>query len=209
MGMSGKKVTRYALQQNNTLCAVWVAENGDIPKEYVVWLDESGIEHENYQRDHGWSFLGQACQRGAVFLRGERFSVLPAVTVDGVVAVDIFKGSVNREMFIKYLKEDLAPVLTPYPGPQSVVILDNAAIHHDEEIHAIIEDECGAKLIYLPPYSPDYNPAEQAFSFIKSWLKRHEDAAVNDHERWWLIHAATQAITSEMVAGWIANCGYD
>ncbi|KAE9402469.1 hypothetical protein BT96DRAFT_816514 [Gymnopus androsaceus JB14] len=45
IGMSSKKVTQYALQQNNTLCTVWVAENGNIPKEYVVWLDESGIEH--------------------------------------------------------------------------------------------------------------------------------------------------------------------
>ncbi|KAE9395274.1 hypothetical protein BT96DRAFT_763675, partial [Gymnopus androsaceus JB14] len=58
-----------------------------------------------------------------------------------VVTVDIFKGSVNREMFIEYLKQDLAPVLTPYPGPWSVLMLDNASIHHDEEICTIIEGE--------------------------------------------------------------------
>lgn len=64
-------------------------------------------------------------------------------------------------------------------------------------------------MIYLPPYSPDLNPAEQAFSFIKSWLRRHESEVVNDATRPWLIHCAAEAITPEMSVGWIQNCGYD
>ncbi|KAE9399373.1 hypothetical protein BT96DRAFT_820629 [Gymnopus androsaceus JB14] len=76
-------------------------------------------------------------------MRGERFSVLPALTHEGVVALEIFRGTVNRELFINFLKEHLVPILTPYPGPRSVVILDNASIHHDEEICALIVEECG------------------------------------------------------------------
>ncbi|THV00007.1 hypothetical protein K435DRAFT_609970, partial [Dendrothele bispora CBS 962.96] len=72
-----------------------------------------------------------------------RFSILPALTVDGIIALDIFKGTTDTETFIRFLKDQLAPQLTPYPGPRSVVILDNASIHHAEEIRAIIEDECG------------------------------------------------------------------
>jgi transposase len=119
-----------------------------------------------------------------------------------------------------------APQLTPYPGPRSVVVLDNCAIHHDEEIRRIIVEECGmfspitlsplsltrapgAKLIYLPPYSPDFNPIEQSFHTIKAWLRRHEAEAVNPNVRPWLIHQASSSITPEMAQGWIENCGYE
>ena len=104
--------------------------------------------------------------------------------------------------------------------------MDNCAIHHDEEIRHIIEVECGefiiqsssssrsdpgnlgAKLIYLPPYSPDFNPIEQAFHTIKSWLRRHEAQATSPEVRPWLIHQAMEVITEEMAIGWIENCGY-
>jgi hypothetical protein len=66
----------------------------------------------------------------------------------------------------------------------------------------------GAKLIYLPPYSPDYNPIEQAFHSIKAWLRRHESQAVSPAVRPWLIHQARLAITEDMAIGWIENCGY-
>jgi len=67
----------------------------------------------------------------------------------------------------------------------------------------------GAKLIYLPPYSPDYNPIEQGFSAIKAWLRRHEADAVHPKVRPWLIQQAVLSITSDNAEGWIANCGYD
>src|ERR1700683_2417155 len=119
-----------------------------------------------------------------------------------------------------------APQLTPYPGPRSVVVLDNCAIHHDEEIHRIIVEECGgfssisliglflthtsgARLIYLPPYSPDFNPIEQSFHTIKAWLRRQEAEAVNPNVRPWLIHQASSSVTPEMAQGWIENCGYE
>ncbi|KIY68550.1 hypothetical protein CYLTODRAFT_314761, partial [Cylindrobasidium torrendii FP15055 ss-10] len=72
-----------------------------------------------------------------------RFSILPALTTEGIIALDIFTGSVTKEIFIHFLG-DLIPHLTPYPGPRSVVVLDNCAIHHDADIRRIIVDECGA-----------------------------------------------------------------
>jgi len=108
---------------------------------------------------------------------------------------------------------------------RSVVVMDNCSIHHDEDIRQIIEDECGlysclcsdvsltlqiagARLIYLPPYSPDLNPIEETFSFIKSWLRRHERDAINPQVRPWLIHRAILAVTAEDAEGWFGNCGY-
>ena len=66
----------------------------------------------------------------------------------------------------------------------------------------------GAKLVYLPPYSPDFNPIEQAFHSIKSWLRRHEAQATSPEVRPWLIHQASEFVTEEMAQGWIKNCGY-
>ncbi|TDL16344.1 hypothetical protein BD410DRAFT_731465, partial [Rickenella mellea] len=71
-----------------------------------------------------------------------RYSVLPALTSEGIVGLDIFEGSVNKERFIQFLSQQ-APRMTPFPGPRSVVIIDNCAIHHDEEVRRIVVDECG------------------------------------------------------------------
>ncbi|KAE9399506.1 hypothetical protein BT96DRAFT_759627, partial [Gymnopus androsaceus JB14] len=72
-----------------------------------------------------------------------RFSILPALTVDGIIALDLFEGTLNKERFLQFLRQDLVPLLNPYPGPRSVVMLDNCAVHHDDIFRAIIEDGCG------------------------------------------------------------------
>lgn len=66
----------------------------------------------------------------------------------------------------------------------------------------------GAKLIYLPPYSPDFNPIEQAFHSVKAWLRRHEAEAVLPEARPWLIQQAAMSITVADAEGWIINSGY-
>lgn len=124
------------------------------------------------------------------------------------------------------------PLLNPFSEvntlPRSILVCDNCAIHHDEEIRQIVEVECGntpssqfilpliphtflvgAKLCYVPPYSPDFNPIEQAFSSMKSWLKRHTPARhVEPETRPWLIHQALMSITPGDAQGWIMNSGY-
>ncbi|KIK93181.1 hypothetical protein PAXRUDRAFT_145649 [Paxillus rubicundulus Ve08.2h10] len=104
--------------------------------------------------------------------------------------------------------------------------MDNCAIHHDDEVCEIIEVQCGksssllsvvahpqrfyagAKLIYLPPYSPDFNLIGQAFSSIKAWLWCHEREALTSQVRSWLIHQAVMSVSPEDVESWIINCRY-
>jgi hypothetical protein len=74
--------------------------------------------------------------------------------------------------------------------------------------HAYIDILSGAKLVYLPPYSPDFNPIEQAFHSIKAWLRRHEAQVILPEVRPWLIEQAAMAVTPEDAEGWIINCGY-
>ncbi|KAH9961624.1 hypothetical protein BGW80DRAFT_1129136, partial [Lactifluus volemus] len=77
-----------------------------------------------------------------------KYSILPALDYNGVMALDIFEGTVNKEKFISFLRNEVAPKLNPYrpyPNqlPRSKVVMDNCQIHHDDEICQIIEVECG------------------------------------------------------------------
>ena len=66
--------------------------------------------------------------------------------------------------------------MNPFPVKHNVLVMDNARIHHDDDLVAAVED-IGSKILYLPSYSPDLNPIETAFSALKSWLKRYRDFA--------------------------------
>jgi len=90
---------------------MWQAKYSDIPVDYFVWLDESSIDDHMNQRTHGWAALGHACVCRAAFIRGQHYSILPALTSDGIIALDIFEGSINKEKFIRFLKEDLVCTL--------------------------------------------------------------------------------------------------
>jgi transposase len=107
LAISRKKVLHEAIERNELLRATWQAEYGDIPAEYFVWLDEAGVDDQTNQRKDGWAAVGRACISRATFIRGQRFSVLPALTHKGIIALDIFEGSVNKEKFIQFIDQQL------------------------------------------------------------------------------------------------------
>jgi hypothetical protein len=72
-----------------------------------VWLDESSVDDRTNQRRNGWALLGRVCVRRDTFIRGQRFSVLPALTVDGIIALDIFEGSVTKDQFIQFIQDQI------------------------------------------------------------------------------------------------------
>lgn len=86
--------------------------------------------------------------------------------------------------------------MNPYPAKHSVLVMDNARIHHNEDLVAAVED-IGCRILYLPPYSPDLNPIETAFSALKSWLKRYRDL-VNHFDPVHLILVALAQTTPEI-----------
>ena len=112
--MSNKNVASAALERNELLQATWQAEHGDIPAEYCVWIDEASVDDKTNQRERGWSPIGQACVCRETFIRGQRFSVLPALSSEGIVALDIFEGSVNKERFIQFITEQVVCIYQLY-----------------------------------------------------------------------------------------------
>jgi len=110
MALTNKQVANAALERNELLRATWQAAYANIPAEYCVWLDEASVDDLTNQRTTGWAAMGRACVCRAAFIRGQQYSILPALTCDGIIALDIFEGSVNKERFIQFLNEQLVSV---------------------------------------------------------------------------------------------------
>ena len=97
----------------------------------------------------------------------KRVSFINALNTKNLIAPFVFEGSCTRELFEIFLKEVLVPKLKP----GQILILDNASIHKGGNINEIVS-KAGRKLIYLPTYSPDLNPIENCWSFVKTKIKK-------------------------------------
>jgi transposase len=132
---------------------------------------------------------------------GENVSMLAALSIEGVSAPMTIQGAVDGLVFLEYLKQVLCPTLQA----GDVVVMDNLSAHKIKLVRELIEAQ-GARLIYLPPYSPDLNPIEKCWSKIKTYLRA---AKARTYEA--LLEALKQAlltITAEDAKGWFASCGY-
>jgi hypothetical protein len=101
------------------------------------------------------------------------------------------------------------PLCSAYPGPLSVLVLDNARIHHNDEILALA-DRFGVRIEYLPPYSPDLNPIEEAFSQIKHFIRRHRDYydRTQDDGILFDMYEVLDIVTADDASGFITHAGY-
>ena len=148
-----------------------------------------------------------------ILARGVRYSAIPIMSLEGIHDVFITQGTVNGEKFVQFITEYLLPILMPfnYINPRSVVIMDNASIHHVDDVTDLIERQCGAKLCFLLPYSPDLMHAEGVFSQVKSIMKENqlfqELFQVCTAPRA-LITMAFGMVSVENCYGHISRCGY-
>ena len=165
-----------------------------------MFLDETG-SHLGYTPRYARAPRGQRAYAAAPRNPGENKTVVGALTLDGVCALMRFDGGMTSARFEGYVRHILAPTLRP----GQVVIADNLRAHHTAGARAAIEER-GARLLFLPPYSPDFNPIEHTFSKVKQSLRRAR-ARTDDALRtatW----EAFGTVTSNDAAGWFAHCGY-
>lgn len=137
----------------------------------LVFVDESGCDSRTGQRKTGWAPTGLTPELVTRLERSARYSVLPAYTVDGVLTADVYTGHTDGEVFINWIRDKLLPLCNPWPEPRSVVVMDNVSFHHSEGIEELFTD-AGVRLVYLPPYSPDFNPIEEYFAQLKAAIRR-------------------------------------
>ena len=126
------------------------------------------------------------------------------MSVNGILDCKTVTGSVNGDVFYDFVQSSLIYHLMPFDGhnPHSVVVLDNCAIHHVRETIQMIQ-EVGAIVHFLPPYSPDLNPIEEAFSKVKSGLKLLDQEADMGADAEDLVLSAFSLITKEDCQSWI------
>ncbi|GES96920.1 TPR domain-containing protein [Rhizophagus clarus] len=133
-----------------------------IPNQ-LIFIDESAKDERSLSRFYGYSPQNiRACKK-VVFVRGKRYTILPALTLDGFVAIDIFEGVCDKKRFIDFILDQVVPIMNSYPSSNSIIVMNNTRIHHDANLISILEG-LGCRVIFLPSYSLDYNPIKTAFS---------------------------------------------
>jgi transposase len=152
-------------------------------------------------RMYGRAPRGERCRAPVPHGHWKTTTFVGGLTLDGVVAPMTLDGAMTGAAFLAYVKQVLVPTL----APGDIVILDNLPAHKPLAIRKAIE-AAGAVMLFLPPYSPDFNPIEMAFSKIKASLKKA--AARTVHALWDAIHKAIDAVTPNDARAFFTACGY-
>lgn len=132
---------------------------------------------------------------------GENITMLAAPSVTGISATMTLNGAVDGIVFKTYVEQVLCPTLQA----GEIVVMDNLPAHKVAGIQELIEGR-GAKLIYLPPYSPDLNPIEKCWSKIKTYLRKAKARTREELEQ--ALREVLLKITEEDARGWFKSCGY-
>ena len=169
-----------------------------MPPEKRVFLDEAGFSLAMYQA-YGWAPKEQRLVEAVPFQRGVNFSVLGAIGIQGMICTHQKSGSMKRVDMESFLEFDLLPRLRK----GMVLILDNARIHHGGRIEEIVE-AAGCSLLYLPAYSPDFNPIELAWSWLKRFVRRRRPRDVDS--RLATIQSGVVALPGEFAEKWFKKC---
>jgi len=166
----------------------------------LVFLDESGASTQ-MTRNYGRAARGQRVREATPSSHWRTLTMLAALTREGLQAPMTIESSTDGDVFLAYLEQVLCPRLRP----GQVVIMDNLAAHKVAGVREHIE-ATGAHLVYLPPYSPDFNPIEQAWSKIKQSLRSAKARTAEALET--AIAEALTKITSGNASAWFSHCGY-
>lgn len=167
----------------------------------LIFLDETWTSTAMTRR-WAWSDIGARALGRAPNGHWMTTTFLAGLTAEGLIAPFVLDGPINGECFLAYVEQVLVPALKP----GDVVILDNLSSHKSEDAARLIE-AAGARLMFLPPYSPDLNPIEMLFAKFKALLRKAEARTVE--ALWTLIGALLDQITPEECANYIRHCGYN
>lgn len=169
------------------------------PQDFV-FVDECG-SHIALTPQYAWAPRDERATGAVPHRRGPNLTLIAALTPDGPGAAMTLDGATDGLAFAAYVAELLVPTLRP----GQVVLLDNLSVHKGATIRAAIE-AAGCRLLFLPPYSPDFAPIEQAFGKLKAALRRAGARTRATLEA--AIGVALDAITAADAHGWFRHCGY-
>ena len=199
-GLDPEKKTLSASERDEAARAAWRARAGGIDPARFVWVDETG-SHTSLTRTYARAPRGARAYGSAPRNHGPNRTLLSALSLGGLGAGLLLEGGVTTITFEAYVTHVLAPALRP----GQIVVLDNLQAHRSGRTRQAIEAR-GAALWFLPSYSPDLNPIEEAFSKLKALLR--QAAARTQEALAEAIWAAQAAITPADAHGYFTHCGY-
>jgi transposase len=193
------------MERDEWLRAAWrVMVATKVDPERLVFVDEMGTKmgtNISLSPLYAWSPKGERAHARVPRNRGKNTTLLASMGVEGMGHCLAVEGSTTAAVFESYVEQVLAPSLRS----GQLVVMDNLTAHKGQRIKELIEER-GCELVYLPPYSPDLNPIEEAFSKIKRLLRKAE--ARTRKALIEAICAAICAVTDRDVRGFFEHCGY-
>jgi transposase len=180
--------------------AAWRELTGYLPIDDLVFVDECGSTialTPLYAR----APRGERAYGAVPRNWGKNTTLIAGLSFTGIQAPFILEGAVDTLAFETYVEQVLVPSLRP----GQVVVLDNLSVHKGEHVRHAIEAK-GCQVLFLPTYSPDFAPIEEAFSKLKAWLRR---LGARTHEALEeALALALSQITAQDASGWFGHCGY-
>lgn len=178
----------------------WEEAMGALEIEKLVFLDESG-SNVNMTRKYGRAKGKERVKDDVPFSKPKNATVLSSLRLNGTIAHTVYTGGTTGVKFLTYLKDTLLPTL--HKG--DIVVMDNLRTHHIEEVRTVLEN-AGMQILYLPPYSPDFNPIEMMWSKVKAYLRKLKKRTAETLMEG--IEEALKLITREDCVAWFTHAGY-
>jgi transposase len=200
-----EKTLRAAEQDREDVAqarAGWRAELAGIDPRRLVFLDGSGID-TRLTRAHGRAPRGRRAVGKVLWGSWERLTIVGALALDGVIASMSIAAATGTAVFLAFVEQVLVPALQE--RPDAIVVMANLAAHKAEAVRSAL-DRAGLSHRYLPPYSPDLNPIEQAWSKLKARLRASGARSREALEE--ALGPALATITARDAHGWFRLAGY-
>ena len=178
----------------------WKRYQDRIDPRRLVFIDETWAK-TNMARTHGRCRKGERLHAKVPFGHWKTLTFLAALRHDRIDAPAVIDGPINGKSFLAYVEQFLIPTLRP----GDIVVLDNLGSHKGEQVRKAIR-AAGARMLFLPPYSPDLNPIEQVFAKLKTLLRKAAERSVE--ATWRRIGSLLDAFSPQECANYFKNSGY-
>ena len=199
------KKSAYALEQDRPDVLkrrrAWFERQFDLDPQKLIFIDETGLSTK-VARLRGRAIRGERCRAGAPHGQWKTTTFTGALRLTGMTAQFVYEGAMNGNVFLAYVEQMLLPTLQP----GDIVVMDNLPAHKIAGVRDAIE-HMGAKLMFLPPYSPDFNPIENAFSKLKAMLRARAERKID--ALWDAVGALMPRFTSTECENHFLAAGYD
>jgi len=178
----------------------WRAAQPTWDPEHLVFVDETWAR-TNMSRRYGRAPVGERLVCAVPHGHWQTTTFVAALRTQGLTAPMVIDGAMTGDLFVAYVQRVLVPELRP----GDVVVMDNLACHKRTQVRALIE-AAGAQVRYLPPYSPDLNPIEQAFAKLKTLLRQAQQRTVEG--LWTFLGRSLDAFAPTECRNYLRHCGY-